>query len=80
MAANNNETTNVRIMESRLTRWGIADNRASLLVRELVKLYQDAPVGEDLSSAQILKMVEAAKEIERCTRKGFDMAYTAALK
>lgn len=80
MATNNNETTNVRIMESRLTRWGIADNRANLLVRELVKLYQDAPVGEDLTSAQILKMVETAKELELCTRKGFDIAYTAALK
>ncbi len=55
-------TVNARIVESRLTMWGTAANRARLLVQELVKL-------DELDLADDAKVL-----LNRC-RAGFDEAY-----
>lgn len=65
MAKKNNElaqTTAVSIIESKLTMWGTASNRARLLVQELVKL------GE-------LDAADDAKRLLNHCRAGFDAAY-----
>lgn len=58
----NEIATAVSIIESRLTMWGTASNRARLLVQELVKL-------GDLDAAD-----DAKKLLNHC-RAGFDAAY-----
>lgn len=58
----NEIATAVSIIESKLTMWGTASNRARLLVQELVKL-GDLDVADD-----------AKKLLNHC-RAGFDAAY-----
>lgn len=63
MAKKNAENINaVSIIESRLTMWGTAENRARLLTQELVKLNE-------------LEAAEIAKRLLNHCRAGFDEAY-----
>lgn len=59
---NNNGVQGVSIVESRLAMWGTAENRARLLVQELVKLNE-------------FDAADVAKRLLNHCRAGFDVTY-----